>query len=337
MIASLGNIFQKNKKALFYFVITVIFIVVIGQGVYYRYKTRKISEIMEAFGDCPKSEGSASDMPDYAAEACKKISSKAEEIEAHYGGSAKLLQNMPLYSLFNPNNYKSGDNTTTDMARNIINTNISECEMQSISNSCSNSISSSQINELDQSACYICTHVNPQLCAIKDVVQRNSSDLTSTCSMKAAISILTSKKNSVDAQALAKVLQKADGLLSGANSTRTENCNIIDTNISAATYIDQKNTCINSLDLSQSNVLKACYVSGAIQENHSNQLAECMLNSDTEKVSELESGTKVSKSLEAKQESIGIDTAASAISASASLVSSSLALAGFYFFSQQEI
>lgn len=337
MIPILKTAFAKNKMIIFYAMICVVLIYGLTKAIDIKKYTDSFKKNIETFGDCPKNEGSASDMPEYAAEACKKISSKAEEIEAHYGGAAKLLQNMPLYSLFNPNNYKSGDNTTTDMARNIINTNITECEMQSINNSCSNTISSSQINEIDQSACYICTHVNPKLCSITDVVQRNSSDLASTCSMKAAISILTSKKNSVDAQALAKVLQKADGLMSGANSTRTENCNVIDTAMTSATYIEQKNTCINSLDLSQSNILKACAASGAIQENHSKQLAECMLNTETEKVSDIEAGAKVSKTIEATQESTGIDTAASAISASASLSSSVVALVGFYFFSQQEI
>lgn len=337
MITALKTSLVKNKMVIFYVTACIVLLYALTKTVDYKKYIGNLKKTIEAFGDCPKTEANTSDMPEYAAEACKKISSKAEEIAAHYGGAANLLKNMPFASLFNPNNYRAGDNTTSDMARNIINTNISECEIQSISNSCSNTISSSQSNVIDQSACYICTHVNPSLCSVTDVVQRNSSDLTSTCSMKAAISILTSKKNSVDAQALAKVLQKADGMMSGANSTRTENCNVIDTTMTSATYIEQKNTCINSLDLSQSNVLKACAASGAIQENHSRQLAECMLNTETEKVSDIDSGAKVSKTVEVSQESVGIDTTASAISASASLSSSIVALVGFYFFSQQEI
>lgn len=324
------NFIKSHKKH--YYIIIIATVVILGIILTkYRY-----IGFIEKFGDCPSSDNPG-DMPEDAAEACKRISSKAEEIEAHYGGSDKLLQNMPFVSLFNPNNYRSGDNSTNDMARNIINTSMSECEIQSISNSCSNSIGSSQINIIDQTACYICTHVNPKLCSIKGIVQRNNSELTSTCNMKAAIAILSSKKNSVDAQALAKVLQKADGIMSGDNTTRTENCNIIDSGMSSSSYIEQKSTCINSLDLSQSNILKGCYVSEAIQENHSKKLAECMLNTELTKDTKIETTTNVENTFELDQEAEGINAAASIISGIVSMIFSSMALVFLYFFSQQEI
>lgn len=286
-----------------------------GVTIYMIYKFLKKKE---KFEDCPKTTSGISDMPDKASEACKKISSKADEIKAHYGGVSNILQNMPGFALFNPNNYKAGDNTTDNMMRNIINTNLSKCEIEKINNTCDNTTSVYQSNSIDVSDCDYCKN-NP--CPIIGNRQKNVSKAQQTCVIQTSIKALSDKKNSIDAQALAKVFQEAEGLLSGSNTTKTENCNIIDQDLSSQNYLETKNECLNNLTSTQINKIKGCGpVIDNIQENESIKIQECMLGTKIEKKNIVDAETKLFSRFDIEQYTKGIDTTASIISSVSSFV-----------------
>lgn len=242
-----------------------------------------------------------------AKDACNRISSKAEEIEAHYEGASKVIDSA--WGFLSPKNYKSGDNKTTDMMRNIINANLSECDIKKIENDCKNTSMSVQRNEIDNTKCKYC---ETNLCTIENVTQQNIAKMSQTCTIQSAIETLMQKKNSVDAQALAKVLQKAQGILSGNNNYKKENCNIINNDLSSVSYVEEISKCANQLKTDQENSLKFCgNVTNVIQKNQYDAFQDCLLGTAITKKTDMESDTKVKHEGEVTQETTGVDLFAS--------------------------
>jgi hypothetical protein len=240
-----------------------------------------------------------------AQDACNKISSRAEEIEAEYGGIQGVMQNIPGAALFNPNNYAAGDNTTNDMMRNIINVNMSSCDVQKIVNDCKNSSANMQTNIIDNTDCKWCeTHE----CKLDNINQSNAATINQRCVAQSAIETLLKKKNSIDAQALAKVLQKTDKILSGDNTVSTESCNVLNYDLSSKRYLENIARCANELGIDQKNSIKFCgSVANVVQDNQFNSFQECLSKSGVSTVTELEAETSIKKEIDAEQESSGLD------------------------------
>lgn len=304
--------FIKNKNSTLFFLVLIIFVVVV-----FLFLNKK-----ENFGDCGDS-STVNDMPKGAAEACKRISTEAEKIKAHYGGAKGVLEEITgiltfgLSKAVNPKNYAAGDNESDNTVRNIINTNLSSCEITKIENTCKNSSATYQENKIDMTKCDYCQKNG---CTVKGVRQKNKSKVEQVCTMRLLISALTEKTDSVKAQALAKVAQETEGLLSGNNNTRTENCNIIDKDMSSKKYLEQKSECLNELATTQINEFVGCGdLIDVIQENESEQIQKCLLNSDVKSKDKKTSSTDLKAIFDISQFSKGIDTAALSIS---SLVSS---------------
>jgi hypothetical protein len=317
---------KKKVSNLIIIVVTIILIAILYGG--YRYYNK------EHFEGCEKSQGYSSDpMPELAAEACKKISTKAEEIEAHYNGIANIVSSIPVLNLFSPSSYSSGDNKTSDMMRNIINTNLSKCEVEQISNSCSTIATSIQSNIIDTSGCDYCNKVDPRACIISGNVQVNNSATLQTCSIKLAIKMLSEKKSSIDAQALSKVLQKCEGIISGNNISASEKCNIISQDLSTKSYLEQKNECLNSLNLDQQNILKGCAFIDNVQKNISKNIQQCIIGIESIKQDTIESNTTLKNESSSEQKSTGIDALAMFLSSMTSLISSSIVTVILYMIS----
>lgn len=283
------------------------------------------NKIVENYAGCTSEGKMVNDMPENAAEACKRISSRAEEIKAEYDGQGKILQNLPIASLFNPNNYRSGDNTSTDMMRNIINVNLSKCEVEKIHNACTSDSAVSQINLVSFKGCeHICAKL-PNGCVASGITQKNTSKTSQFCALTTAITALSEKKSSVDAQALAKVFQQAEGLLSGSNTSQKENCNIINKDLSSDIYLDTKSECLNQLSSTQANEIYGCgSVLNILQENESVALQECMIGTKLEKQDKIDSSASATAKAESEQKTTGITTAASIASSVSSLIFSSI-------------
>ena len=257
-----------------------------------------------------------------AAEACRKISTKAEEIQATLDGAAKTAKAIgqvfnPFSSLMNPESYKAGDNKSADVTKNIISNTMSDCEITKISKSCSNSVAASQTNSIDAQGCKYCQDKG---CDLTNIKQENKMKVQQLCVMQTAINELLKKKNSVDAQALAKVLQKASAPLSGNNTSTTENCNVISNDLSTTKYLEDKSNCVNSIVADQKNEIKACgKATGLMQKNDFSAIQKCMMGSDITSDTSLEGETKVKSSSDVTQDSTGVTPAASAGSLSVCL------------------
>lgn len=262
----------------------------------------------ENYGDpsCTPNPGIQSNMSQNAAEACRQISSKAQEIEANAKLIAGTLQNLPFVSLFNPSNYKAGDTTSNNMMRNIINTDLSSCEVTDISNTCNNSVNSIQSNSIDTSNCPYC-----QLhgCDVNNVTQTNTANFQNQCTINAAIDKLTQKTNSVDAQAMAQVLQKANGLMSGKDQSTNDNCNIINTDMHTTDWLKAKTTCVNNIVSEQLNNIKNCGpVTNVVQANTLNTLQECVMGTNFKSTTKIASETKTLSEYVLSQLSEGLTT-----------------------------
>lgn len=238
-----------------------------------------------------------------AKEVCNKISSKAEEIEAHYKGTSGVLDS--LWGALSPANYKAGDNTTEDMVRNIINTNLSSCDIQKISNDCVNSSASTQANIIDNSQCEYCKN---NLCEIKNVTQENKIKMSQKCSIQSAMETLLKKTSSVDAQALAQVLQKSQDILSGSNNFKKENCNTLNADMSNKSYLEHRSNCANKLSLDQNNSIKFCgNVTDIIQKNQFDGLQECILSASGSVGVDTSGDIKSKTDTEGQQENKGLN------------------------------
>jgi hypothetical protein len=252
-------------------------------------------------------------MPESASEACKKISSRAEEIEAEYNGIAEIAKNVPFASLFNPNNYRAGDTSSNDTMRNIVNSQMTQEDITKISNECTPIATSVQRNviDIDLSNCKYCdTH--PCEVKITNVTQENIDIVTQTCMMQTAIDTLLQNTKSIDAQALAQTLQKTQDLLSGKADSKKENCNVINSNMTSKSYLEAKANCALESATDQENIIDAgcaAYIDivNVIQKNKAEKIQECIIGATVDRELLAEEEAKVTAKAESEQTSKGLD------------------------------
>ena len=238
-----------------------------------------------------------------AAEACKKISSRADDITAQFDGAAKVVDSA--WAFLSPKNYKSGDNKSQQIMKNVINTDLSNNDITKIQSDCKSSSIGSQINDIDTTECPFCA--DPSLCQLSNITQTNIDDSDQTCVMQSAIESLTSKKNSIDAQALAQALQKAQDIMSGDNSNNQENCNIADTNMSSNQYMEAISKCSNEIKVDQKNRIKACGgATNVIQLNKSKKLQECRNTAVVRNTVSVDNETSLLSSTKVDQTTVGL-------------------------------
>lgn len=266
--------------------------------------------------DQVSSEDQLAQLGETAKDACNKISSEAEKIKAHYGGIENVAKSLPVLNLFNPSSYKSGDTSSEEMMRNIVNTNLSECDIAKIESDCKNTASSVQSNIIDNSQCPACSdpeilRINPAICSVSGVKQTNKANISQSCTLQSAIQSLRQKTNSVDAQALANVMQEANGLLTGRGTHQSENCNVVDTDMSSRSYLETKASCANNLAVDQKNHLGVCgQVTDVIQQNKFDSMQSCVIENTVSKEAVLDAEAKMKQQTDIKQEGTGVTTAA---------------------------
>jgi hypothetical protein len=266
--------------------------------------------------DQSSSEDQLAQLGETAKDACNKISSEAEKIKAHYGGIENVVKSLPGLNLFNPAAYKSGDTSSEDMMRNIVNTNLSECDVTKIESDCKNTVSSVQSNIIDNSQCPACSDpeilkIYPNICSVSGVKQTNKANISQSCTLQSAIQSLRQKTNSVDAQALANVMQEANGLLTGRGEHKSENCNVVDTDMSSRSYMETKASCANNLAVDQKNHLGVCgQVTDVIQKNNFESMQSCVIENTVSKEAVLDAESKMKQQTDIKQSSIGVTTTA---------------------------
>jgi hypothetical protein len=228
-----------------------------------------------------------------AAELCREISSEADNITAGMNGAAKLID--ACLGPFSPNNYKSGDNATEDKVRNIITSSINPETRTQITNDCNNLATSLQSNVIDNTACEYC---KTNECSISNVTQENIKEAQQNCVLNSLVSTLMQTQNDIASQSLAEAVQKAQGLLSGDNTSSSENCNVVSTDMSPKSYLEILNRCANTSTGDQANTLRGCgSMTNIIQRNTVKDIQECVI-SNTASID-----TKTSQKAETKSES----------------------------------
>lgn len=232
------------------------------------------------------------------AEACRKISSRADEIEAHYGGAANLVDSM--WGLLSPNNYETvaeaeqaiRNNTTIDMSSNDI-TNIRQ--------SCDNIGSTDQSNTIDTSNCPYC---DENKCTVSGNTQTTEAQVEQKCYATMLTDALLAKTNDIESLATAEALQRAQGTTSG-NSQDADICNNIRADLSTRQYVDLLGQCHNSQSTVQSNIMKGCadFIDN-IQEASTRQYAECVQDATSRSETSLTNDVVASSEASVDQQTI---------------------------------
>lgn len=237
-----------------------------------------------------------------AAEACKVISSKAEEIKAHYDGAKKAAD--AAWGWMSPNNYRSENEVKNEM-RNNFNIDMSVEDVRKIRASCNNMATSVGSNVITtNSNCKFCLENG---CPYIGNVQRSSSANMQDCGINVAIDVLLKKTDSVDALALAKTLQDAQGLLA-SNKATNSSCNNINKDMSTKSYLESITECGNAAYSSMVNELSACGPNiGNIQEHMYSNFQKCVAGMTTETEQTIESETKLDNQTESVQTSVGVE------------------------------
>lgn len=288
---------KLNTKSLLLLLLLIVFVVVVvvvkvehlesvESSRVYKYKADGTKEFLD---------------PINAKEACQVIASRVEEIEAEWGGKAEFAKQIGkinpfnrLFSFADPESYRSGENKTKTITRNVINTDLSVEDRKVINDRCDMISASTQENiiSVNTNDCPYCIDViklkadlalankDPSIiseCTIRNVNQSNRNLSKQTCMIKTSIEILREKKNSVDAQALAEVLQKAQNPISGSNASLTENCNVVSTDMSSKSYFEKNFTCNELAKSDQKNAITGCSAfQDIVQTNSNRQYQECM-------------------------------------------------------------
>ncbi len=248
-----------------------------------------------------------------AQELCQRISTRAEEIvaeaeKAKATGDAVWGPFDNVTAWLDPKNYQ-GNSQSSQMMRNILNTNLSSSDMAEINNSCANINLSFQLNEIDNTKCEYCQKYG---CTTSGIIQENSSVNQNLCAIASTIDKLRNKKSSIDANALIKVLQERQGVLSGNQSSNVENCNVINVDMSSTDYLTVKNCCSNNTELTQINTIKNCgNAYNNIQKNLNKLENQCLIDQDVIQKETIDSTQKITTELQNLQKSLGISSTAS--------------------------
>ena len=256
-----------------------------------------------------------------AAEACKKISSEAENIIAQGESKAQTAKTIagviggilggPIGALINPVNWKGGNNKAEELTRNVIERDLSREQIQTIRSNCENTNISRQSNVIDNTMCPIC---EVELCTADKIRQNNVAEYTQSCVLQNAVKGLMSATDNLDAQILATVIQKTEGALSGDNKSNSEDCNIVRTDMSSKEYFDSRSECANVINTDQKNNLVHCGDMNLItQSNNRSLLQDCINKKVYESTNGLLYDTKTTTETKSEQKSTGITSTASIV------------------------
>ncbi len=232
-----------------------------------------------------------------AAEACKHISSKADEIKAAANGAANVISSV--LGFLSPRNYKS-ENESSQQIKNNYNTDLSSEDIKKIRNSCENVTSNVQSNTIDLSKCEFC---QTNRCQVKNITQRNAAQSSAECTINSLIDTLTQKQASIDSMGLLKVIQDAKGMSSG-NTSNTNICNNVNTDMSTSQYFENISSCANKTIGKQTNYLASCGdVMDVVQDNSIVNFSKCMNDAMNTASTKIGSETKTSFDIANNQKS----------------------------------
>lgn len=278
-----------------------------------------------------------------AAEACKKISSEAENIKAGFDGATGVADAIGAaftFGLSRLGKDLKAENEIKEQARNILNVDLSSNDIMKISNDCMQSGSIKQINTLRwDPACInspiISQGIRDGTIQIKKIRQRNKAEQTQKCVMQSLIDTLSKKEANSKNLAALSVIQEAEGLMT-KNQTSKDGCNVVNKDMSSNDYYENMQKCNQEAFADQTNEIFACGgMEDVAQENLSTQRNECLMSAGVIKREEVKEQSENTSTTESKQKATGITPAAIASSilsclCCCSIISIILSMLGYF-------
>ncbi len=144
---------------------------------------------------------------------------------------------------------------------------------------------------------------------MKNITQVNKATSDNMCKINLALETLTKMDSSIDNSALQAAINKATGLMSNSDSNQ-DTCIDINNNMSACTYITQKQCCDQHTSQTQSNLLNSKCTVGQIQNilqsNNADSKDSCLLSAQASITTDFASTIKNTISQDAKNTSEGL-------------------------------
>lgn len=232
-----------------------------------------------------------------AAEACKHISSQAENIKEGLKGATNVVSS--IFGFLNPRNYKSENESSTQIKNNF-NIDLSVEDIKKIRNSCENINSNLQSNTIDTSKCQYC---QTNRCTLKNITQRNIQTSASECTINSLIDTLTQKTATIDSMAVIKAIQDAKGI-GTSNSANTNICTNVNQDMSTSQYFENISSCANKTIGNQTNYIASCGdIMDIVQENSLENFSKCMNNASNTGTTKIDSEVKNSSDVSNNQKS----------------------------------
>lgn len=215
-----------------------------------------------------------------AQEACREISSEADNIKAQWDGAKGVASTIasvfPWGAAANMVGNLTAQNKVKDTVKNTLNIDMSSNDVIEVSNMCSNVAETSQKNIIKGvNDCEFCMK-NPTMCMVANVTQENRAENVQKCVSQAIIDQLRKKEASVSSEAAIKVLQEASGLLT-KNDTDSSSCNFVNQDLSSNDYLSSIQKCENQSKIIQTNEIDGCGAfMNIIQRNEAKNLQDCL-------------------------------------------------------------
>lgn len=266
------------------------------------------------------------------------LAAQAERDKTSIGGVFNNLVNKTVgnvTALLNPESYQAKNETEATILT-VIRNSIDQKRSMQIEQNCKNAAASSQTNVIDNLSCPICNGGvifdndgklqgylplenikamrfvdGKDMCSIENVQQINQDEIEQKCKMNAIVTDIMKSQADSQSLAVAKSMQEASGLLS-SNSSKTNSCNDIKTDLKQEDYFKYVAECANQADSIQSNTIKTCgRVNNVLQKNSAKKLQECIISNTTTKAMEAKSEIKAESEVISEQKASGLNLFAS--------------------------
>lgn len=242
------------------------------------------------------------------ANACKKVSSEAENIKAKGDAAAKSGINA-LFNLIG-NSIKEGRaNTEAEtQLKNIVQIDLTSKQIVDIATTCNNTVAVNQTNVITNDCPYCQTYGG---CDVDGVTQVNDEDVNSQCYMTSLMDIMSKQEASADTAAKTMGLQQTQGILASSVS-KVDGCNYLKSTATSDDYYRMISSCANQTISNQTNLIGSNCGKAAnlVQKNSYRSFLLCTLQSDVSTWKGQSSDAVADIVTETNQKTTGVDFAA---------------------------
>jgi hypothetical protein len=240
-----------------------------------------------------------------ARDTCKEVKTKAQAMaDAVKSTTDNLASITPFGALTQIFGTKQKMTQDTRNSIQIVQDNYSTSESE---NKCKNVITATQKNILDNTEClkvYADAKWGPPDFTYKDIHMKNTTTNVNQCQMAAVAAQLSKMGASADNSAILEAVQSVAG--GGSQEIDQKSCNNISEEQTSCQYLSQKNCCMNNVNSSQDNVLKACgNTENVTMDNTALNTSVCAGEITTSQATDLSADAKNTSEVKASQVAVG--------------------------------